>query len=213
MKEVDPAKTSRAQAFELWMSAPMPMVTFFKQLDVTPLVRYSHRYNLKFNMLMCYCIGVAASRVPEFYMLPVGGKLMQYDTLAINTIVLNSKGAINSCDVPFDGDLVQFNADYLRLTRKVADSCSNYDVEQRMVIGTSALVQYDIDAAVGMYSGVFNNPYIIWSKCRRQLFKQTLKLSFQFHHVQMDGAHASLFLNEVQKAILGLKEVKLGKSS
>ncbi len=27
MKEVDPKSTSRALAFELWMKAPMPMVT------------------------------------------------------------------------------------------------------------------------------------------------------------------------------------------
>lgn len=32
MKEVNPQETSRAYAFEMWMNAPMPMVTFFKTL-------------------------------------------------------------------------------------------------------------------------------------------------------------------------------------
>ena len=41
MKEVNPEETTRAYAFEMWMNAPMPMVTFFKTLDVTPLVRAS----------------------------------------------------------------------------------------------------------------------------------------------------------------------------
>ena len=36
MREIDPAQTRRAAAFQLWMSAPMPMVTLFKTLDVTP---------------------------------------------------------------------------------------------------------------------------------------------------------------------------------
>ena len=27
-QEIDPEDTSRAQAFELWMKSPMPMVTF-----------------------------------------------------------------------------------------------------------------------------------------------------------------------------------------
>lgn len=84
---VDPKSTTRAAAFDLWMSAPNPMVTFFKTLDVTPLVRYSRRRGLKFNMLMCWCVGKAASGIKEFYLLPVGHELLKYDTIAVNTIV------------------------------------------------------------------------------------------------------------------------------
>ena len=36
-QEIDPKNTSRAQAFELWMKSPMPMVTLVKTLDVTRL--------------------------------------------------------------------------------------------------------------------------------------------------------------------------------
>ena len=61
-QSVDPGATTRAEAFALWMDAPNPMVTFFKTLDVTPLVRLSRRKGLKFNMLLCWCIGSAASR-------------------------------------------------------------------------------------------------------------------------------------------------------
>jgi len=86
MKEINPDETSRAYAFEMWMKAPMPMVTFFKTLNVSRLVKFSKRKGLKFNMLMCFCIGKAASRVKEFYMLPVGEKLIQYDTIAVNTL-------------------------------------------------------------------------------------------------------------------------------
>lgn len=35
MKELDPNQTGRAEAFQLWMRAPMPMVTLVKTLDVT----------------------------------------------------------------------------------------------------------------------------------------------------------------------------------
>ena len=69
--EVNPKETSRASAYELWMHAPNPMVTFFKTLDVTNLVRLSRKRNLKFNMLMDYSIGKAASDIKEFYTLPV----------------------------------------------------------------------------------------------------------------------------------------------
>ena len=205
MQEVNPKETTRAYAFEMWMKAPMPMLTFFKTLDVTRLVKTSQKKNLKFNMLMCYCIGQAAISIKEFYMLPVKDKLMRYESIAVNTIVANSMGEVSSCDVPFSRELDRFNNDYLRLTKQVADTCTDHDLsEESMVIGTSALAHYEIDGAVGMYSGIFNNPFIIWGKYKRNWFKTTLTLSFQFHHTQMDGAHAAHFLDNLQKAINAL---------
>lgn len=204
MKEVNPMETKRGMAFELWMNAPMPMVTFFKTLNVTRLVKISKKKRLKFNMLMCYCIGKAASCIEEFYMLPVGKKLIQYDTLAVNTIVANKKGEVSSCDIPFTDNLHAFNDSYLQLTEQVRESCTNHDLTESMVIGTSALAQYEIDGAVGMYSGIFNNPFMIWGKYKHRLFKTTLTVSFQFHHTQMDGAHASRFLDTLQKEINAL---------
>lgn len=201
---IDPKTTTRAEAYDLWMSAPNPMVTFFKTLDVTPLYRLSRRRGLKFNMLLCWCIGKAASEVKEFYLLPVGRELLQYDSIAVNTIVKNKNGEVSSCDVPFSTNLMQFNTDYLRLTREVAESCANHDLTESMVIGTSAIVDTEIDGAVGMNSGIFNNPFLIWGKYHAGLFWATLKLSFQFHHTQMDGAHAGRFLELLQSNINGI---------
>ena len=95
-REIDPKDTTRASAYELWMKAPNPMVTFFKTLDVTNLVKISKKKHLKFNMLLDYCIGKAAVDVKEFYVLPVGEKLIQYDTIAVNTIVKNKDGEVSS---------------------------------------------------------------------------------------------------------------------
>lgn len=177
------------------------MVTFFKTLDVTPLLKLRRRRGYRFNMLLCWCIGKAASGVKEFYTLPVGRELLQYDSIAVNTIVKNKTGAVSSCDVPFSDDLAQFNSDYLRLTREAIARCENHDLTEHMVIGTSAIVDTEIDGAVGMNSGIFNNPFLIWSRYHTGLFKTTLKLSFQFHHTQMDGAHAGLFLQRLQEVI------------
>jgi len=201
MVEVDPKQTKRAAAFELWMDAPMPMVTIFKTLNVSRLIKYSRKRKLKFNMLLCYCIGRAASGMEEFYFLPVEKKLMRYDRIAVNTIVLNKEGEVSSCDVPFCDDLFQFNRRYLELTRQVSDTCENHDLTDHMVIGTSALTQYDIDGIVNMYSGIFNNPFLHWGRYKRKGLKTVLSVSFQFHHTQMDGAHAGQFLDQLQKEI------------
>lgn len=206
MREIDPKQTKRATAFEMWMNIPMPMVTLFKTLDVTNILKVSRKNGYKFNMLMCWCIGKAASQTEEFYLLPVGQKLMQYDALAINTVVTTKDGGINTCDMPFSDDLQQFNRDYLKLTRQVHDTCETYNLgDKYMVIGTSALVQTEIDGAVNIYAGFYNNPFIIWGKYKRRLFRKELKVSFQFHHTQMDGGHAAQFLQCLQNEIKNIR--------
>lgn len=206
MREIDPKQTKRAAAFEAWMQAPMPMVTIFKTMEVTNLVKQCRKHDESFNMLMCWCIGKAAAQVEEFYLLPVGGKLMQFDRLAVNTVVATKEDGISTCDVPFSDDLAQFKQDYSALTRQVHDTCEPYDLdEDYMVIGTSAIVHCEIDGAVNIYAGVFNNPFVTWGKYRKKWRRATLPVSFQFHHTQMDGGHAGVFLNGLQEVLDGLK--------
>ena len=197
IKEVNPKDTTRAMAYELWMKAPNPMVTVFKTVDVTNLVRYSEKKHLKFNMLLDYCIGMAAAQIKEFYILPVGDKLIKYDALAVNTIVKNKNNEVSSCDI---------NQEYLKYTAQVAESSTDRDLsEENMVIGTSAIIDTEIDGAVGMNSGIFNNPFMIWGRYRKKLFRYYLPISFQFHHTQIDGAHAGRFLTNLQNEISSLK--------
>ena len=201
-KEINPKETSRAQAFELWMKAPNPMVTFFKTIDVTRIVKVSKKRELKFNMLLDWCIGRAASSVKEFYLLPVGDKLMRYDSIAVNTIVKNAKSEVSSCDILYTEDLDEFGRQYLEHTTQVASTCQDRDLSNDcMVIGTSAIVDTEIDGAVGMNSGIFNNPFLIWGRYRKKWLRYELPISFQFHHTQMDGAHAGRFLANLQEEI------------
>ena len=201
-REINPKDTTRASAYELWMNAPNPMVTFFKTLDVTNLIKISKKKHMKFNMLLDFCIGKAAVSVKEFYILPVGEKLIRYDRIAVNTIVKNKTGEVSSCDILYTEDFEKFNQDYLRYTVQVSESCQDRDLSSdSMVIGTSAIIDTEIDGAVGMNSGIFNNPFMIWGRYRRKMFRYYLPISFQFHHTQMDGAHAGRFLENLQNEI------------
>ncbi len=205
MEELDPKQTSRAGAFELWMKAPMPMVTLTKTLDVTRPVRLSRRGDLKFNLLFCWCIGKAASRVEEFYTLPVGDKLIRYGNLAVSTITALEEGGMAACAVPFSVGLDQFRWDYLALTARVRESGAPYDLNgDYMVIGASALPQTEIDGAVNIYAGCYNNPFLVWGRYRKKLGRASLPVSFQFHHTQMDGGHAARFLENLQEEIRAL---------
>ena len=205
-REINPKDTTRESAYNLWLKAPNPMVTFFKTLDVTNLIRVSRKKKLKFNMLLDYCIGKSAVDIKEFYILPVGEKLIEYETIAVNTIVKNKTGEVSSCDILYTDDLEEFNRDYLKYTTQTAKACQDRDLSaDSMVIGTSAIIDTEIDGAVGMNSGIFNNPFIIWGKYRKKLFRYYLPISFQFHHTQMDGAHAGSFLKNLQAEINNLK--------
>ena len=203
-KEINPQESNRAEAFCMWMSSPMPMVTLVKTFDVTRLVKVSKKSGVKFNMLMCWCIGRVAKDIKEFYLLPIDGKLFQFDRLAINVIVENSKNDINSCDIPYSDDLQQFNSDYQKQTAQAARECKSFFLEDHMIIGTSTLVQTEIDSIVNQYSAKFNNPFLAWARYRKGWFKTTLPVSLQFHHVQMDGGQAAKFLQRLQDEINAL---------
>ena len=198
-QEINPKETNRAQAFELWIKSPMPMVTLTKTFDVTRLYKVSRRRGLKFNMLLCWCIGKAASRVEEFYLLPEQGKLYKYDRLAINVIVNNRDGGISSCDIPYTDVMEQFGQDYTTLTQAACSSCQSTFVDDAMVIGTSAMVETELDCIVNQYTDLFCNPMVFWGRYRKGWLRTTLPISFQFHHVQMDGGQAARFLEELQK--------------
>ena len=203
-KEINPQETSRADAFSLWMSSPMPMVTLVKTFNVSKIVKYSKRHDMSFNMLLCWCIGKAASKMEEFYILPENGKLYHYDKLAVNVIVNNKKGGINSCDIPFCEDIKEFQDKYSVLTQSASDSCESSFVDDAMVIGTSAMIATELDCIVNQYTDKFCNPMVMWGKYRMGWFKSTLPLSFQFHHVQMDGGHGAKFLEILQHTINNL---------
>ena len=198
-QEINPKDTNRAQAFELWMKSPVPMVTLTKTFDVTRIYKICKRRNLKFNMLLCWCMGHVASRKEEFYLLPENGKLYKFDRLAINVIVNNKDGGISLCDVPYSDDFEQFKADYLSITQTAFDTCESTSDEEAMILGTSAVTGTELDCIVNQYSGIYNNPFLAWGRYRKGWFGVKLPISFQFHHVQMDGGHAASFLEELQK--------------
>ena len=175
-QEINPKDTSRAIAFELWMKSPMPMVTFTKTFDVTRLRKGSRQRGKD-------------------------GKLYKYDSMAINVIVENVKGGLSFCDVAVCDNLEEFNANYLHLTETISQTCQDILDEEAIIVGTSAVTGTELDSITNQYSGIFNNPFLAWSRYRKGWLKTTLPISLQFHHAQMDGKHATQFLEELQRTI------------
>lgn len=116
-------------------------------------------------------------------------------------IVNNCKGGINSCDIPFTEDIAKFVHSYNNLTRQTAGECKSSFIEDSMIVGTSAMVHTELDSIVNQYTDKFCNPMVMWGKYRKGWIKTTLPISFQFHHVQMDGGHGAMFMELLQREI------------
>ena len=134
-------------------------------------------------------------------MLPHNGKLYKYDHMAINMIVDNIKGGLSFCDVAVSDDLETFNANYLHLTETISQTCQDILDDEAVIVGTSAVTGTELDSIVNQYSGIYTNPFLAWGRYRKGWLKTTLPISFQFHHTQMDGAHAGKFLANLQEEI------------
>ena len=52
--EINPQDTSRAQAFELWMTSPMPMVTLTKTFNVSKILKASRKSNIRFLLVFVW---------------------------------------------------------------------------------------------------------------------------------------------------------------
>lgn len=200
-REVNVEETTRAEAFSLWMTSPMPMVTLTKTFKVTKLLKASKRRGIKFNALLCWCIGKAASKIKEFYILPEKDKLFKYDNIAINVIVNNIKGGINSCNIAYTDEAEEFAKEYNLLTTQASTQCKSTFLEDSMIVGTSAMIETELDCIVNQYTDKFCNPMLMWGRYRSNWLTTTLPISFQFHHVQMDGGHGASFLEQLQQVI------------
>ena len=138
-----------------------------KTFDVTRLCKVSRRRGMKFNMLLCWCIGKAASGIEEFYMLPQNGKLYKYDRMALNVIAENTKGGLSFCDVAVSDDLEQFNVNYLQLTETISRTCQDILDKEAVIVGTSAVTGTELDSIINQYSGIFTNPFVAWGRYRK----------------------------------------------
>ena len=91
-------------------------------------------------------------------------RLMQYNSIAINVIVENKKGGINSCDIPYSDDIQKFNNDYLRLTSEATAEGKFSSLEDAMVVRTSAMIGTGLDCIVNQYTDLFCNPMLMWGE-------------------------------------------------
>ena len=188
-REVNPQDTSRAQAFALWMKSPVPMVTLTKTFDVTRIYKMCRRRKLKFNMLLCWCIGRAASQMKEFYLLPEGEKMYLYDRLAINVIVSDIGGGISNCDVPYSDSLEQFCRDYDDLTDREQDELfESPDDDVRILVGEIQEKIEHLTESIANFLAAYPNDLKRANRLNETLYDLTEELDEEIEELSSWGA-------------------------
>lgn len=201
MIELDYKKTPRKQCFEAFIDAPMPMLTAFKKINVTKAVSLAKRKGLKLNGVLCYAIGKAAAKIPEFHYVIKERKLFYDEKFNVSVVVRGKNGEFLNCDVPFTADATAFHSAYCELVKKVYDTGESHDETSGATIGTSTVLTGSFDGLVNLYSPQYLNPFLVWARYEKTFFGYFLNFSFQFHHAQMDGGEAAAFLSGLEQAI------------
>jgi len=203
---ITPQEAGRKFAYDSWIENTMPMVTVVSTLDVTRVVRYSKRKKMKLNMLMCYCILKAAYPIREFFYFLDGKQMVYAERLTIQTILNTKQGGLGFCDIPYCETLEEFSKYYDNNSRLVIKSSQHLLDTDGAPIYTSCVPNLYLDAAVNQYCNKFSQPFIVWGRYRKAfLWRYKLPISFQFHHVQMDGQTVGTFFNNLQEEFNKLK--------
>lgn len=55
-----------------------------------------------------------------------------------------------------------------KYTKEVATYTMDRNLDDHMVIGTSAMIETGIDSVIGMNSGIYNNPFLFWGRYQKK---------------------------------------------
>ena len=199
--EIDPMETSRRSQFECFRNCACPTIVATKIYDVTPLLRYGRKHNMKFNMLLCWLMGKVASKIDVLYTIYEPYRLYKYDKICVNIVVPSSNDCVNLCDVPYNDSLEQFAADYDRITYQSIHEQRDILLDDYARLGTSAVIQTELASVTGGYNDKYTNPFLSWARYHKGWLKTTLPITLRANHIQMDGGHCARYLEMLQEEI------------
>lgn len=206
-EKINPENSSRAFAYKNLSKALLPMVTFVKKIDVTRVKKLSKKSGHKLNCIFNYLIIKTAMEIPEFFLYIDGttNDLYKCDKLTLRFMSQKKNGFLALCVVPYAEDFLTFEKGYLDAVKDCYENNRDMIIEDSAVIGSSALPWTTLESAVNGCWENLTNPFVVMPKIEKKAFKYYMNISFQFHHLQMDGKHACDFLEKLQTNIKRFK--------
>ena len=186
--------------FERFVNETNPAVCVTGCFDITNL--YNRKDKHKLNTMLCFCILQAGQNVEDFhYAISPEKELLYYKNVRTNVIVNGDDGSLYYADLKYYKHFKNFEKEYERVTKYCQTHCEHYQKDNGALLATSAVINYPFTSfSLGMSDEFWDN-FVMWGKYIKKEEKVELYISLRFHHATIDGQHAGMFFNELQRQI------------
>lgn len=197
-QKVDIEKHKYARMFKRFVGQTNPCISVSGCFDITNL--YNLRKKHKLNAMLCYCIQEAAQNIDEFhYIIDENHDLWYYKNVKTNSVVKGIDGMLYWPDYKYCKKFKDFEKEYETKTQYSIKNCSHVKEDIGALVSTSAIVNYPFTSFNICKSDDFWDNFLTWGAYIVDGNKVKLYISLRFHHATIDGEHAGMFFNELQK--------------
>lgn len=211
MREIDIDNWKRKGTFERFASYTNPIFSVSTRLDVTKLYKKCKNDGLSFFVTFLYVATKCLNTIEEFRYRIKNGRVVLYDVIHPNYIVLDNDGIITSCSTEM-ADFRTFHA------RALADISAARIGGDRSLGGRTTNDVYYVSAMKWADLTSMSNPYdlndkdstsiprLTWGKFSDNDDKKDMFFDIAAHHGLLDGEHACRGFVKIQQAIDNIDE-------
>ena len=201
----------RSRHFAYFKGLSYPYVGLTVPVDVTGLLKTIRADRLPFFLTVCYCVGRAANRVPEFRQRIRDDRIVEFDSCLTSHTVALENGTYGYCTLDSDRPFWDFLPYALKEQEKAKRKASIQEDEEvldKIFISTLPWLSYiALIQPVPIPAG--SNPRITWGKYDTQGGKTLLPVSVLCHHALVDGLHIAKFYEELSQEIESIQSTPL----
>lgn len=196
--KVDLENFEGARMYNRFIQEPFPSVCVSGCFDITRLYKIKKKGH-KLNAMLCYCILQAGQNIKEFHYSIKEDGLYYYKNVKTNFVTYGIDGQLYYADCKYFDNFKEFEQEYDRVNDICQNQCVHYVEDTGAMLSTSAVIDYPFTTFSLGISPTFWDNFLMWGKFEKKFNKVKLNISLRFHHATIDGKHAALFFNELQK--------------
>lgn len=201
--EVDMTTWKRARHYALFAGMSYPYVSFTTRLDVHRLVSPGGRPDIPFFSSFLFAVMKAINAIDNFRYRIIGGKVVLYDRIDPNFVVLDQNDDLfYFAEATYGPDIAAFRERVEAAKRKaIADRCLCGDRQD--VVHVSCIPWFDFCDVVQPLpiDPGFSIPKAIWGKFSEVNGTFTMPFSMTAHHGLVDGVHFSRLFAAIENVL------------
>jgi chloramphenicol O-acetyltransferase type A len=205
MKEINIEKWERKIQYNFFKTYDDPFFNITANLEVTNLYNYCKTHKLSFFLSGLFIAVKALNKISAFKLRLKDDKVYEFDTVHIDSTILNEDNTFSFCHFPYKSDIFEFVAnggENIKNHKKgmVFDSKENdLDTIHSTTIPWVSLTSFK-HARNGKEKKI-GIPKIVFGKYFDENNIKKMPFSVEVHHALMDGIHVGLLFEKMQQLI------------